>query len=240
MNQHDLVATGFASDGITHCLTIGGRPDLLRRTLVSLAGLPALPTLAINDFGDAETSAVLHELCPEARLVGPGHHLGHHPAVDAMYAEVETPYVFHNEDDWQFSRTDFLSSALRLLEAEPAISAVCFRATADMPLSDADRAKIVTESIGGIRYERLDALHNQWHGYSFNPHLARKSLWEKVGGFSQFEKERHLSRVLRRDGYHVAFLLPEACRHIGDGRSTTPENKSLFKRLKTWLRRGRR
>ena len=223
-------------DRITHCLTIGRRPDLLRQTLDSIGPLRALSTLAINDFGDEETSAVLRKLCPNGRIVGPGHHLGHHPAVDAMYTEVQTPYILHGEDDWCFSRTDFLADALRLLEAEPLISVVCFRATLDIPLSDKDRAKIVTEARAGIRYERLDALHPQWYGYSFNPHLARRSMWQERGGFSQFEKERHLSRHLRARGQYVAFLLPKACRHIGEGRSTVWGKPSRFRKFKNWLR----
>lgn len=228
-------------DRITHCLTIGRRPDLLRQTLASLGPLRDLPTLAINDFGDEASTAVLRECCPQGRMTGPGHHLGHHPAVDAMYAEVRTPYIFHDEDDWHFSRTDFLGAALRLLEAEPAISVVCLRATLDMPLDPADRAKIVTEARAGIRYERLDALHPQWHGFTFNPHLVRRTMWEELGGYARFAKERHLSRHLRAQGRHVAFLLPEACRHIGEGRSTVwqkPDGSGTLARIRTWLRGG--
>lgn len=226
------------SEQVTHCLTIGRRPDLLRQTLESLHDLRDLPTLAINDFGDAETSAVLTEMCPYGRIVGPGIHLGHHPAVDEMYAHVETPFIFHDEDDWGYSRTDFLADGLRLLETDPMISVVCFRGTDDMPLSDADRAKIVVEECDGIRFQRLDGLHDQWHGYSFNPHLIRKELWQQIGGFSQFEKERHLSRFLRRKGFYVAFMLPEACRHIGEGRTTLARSPTWkwTKKFKNWMR----
>ncbi len=230
--------TSSLHDQITHCLTIGKRPDLLRRTLESLHELRNLPTLAINDFGDAETSGVLMEMCPSSRIVGPSVHLGHHPAVDEMYSKVTTPYIFHGEDDWHFSRVDFLADGLRLLNADPNISVVCFRATNDMPLSDADRARITVEERSGIRFERLDQLHEQWHGYSFNPHLMRRKLWEEIGGFSQFKKERHLSRFLRRKGFYVAFMLPEACRHIGDGRTTLARRPTWkhIKRFKNWMR----
>ena len=221
---------------ITLCLTIGRRPDLLRRTLASLGDLRNLPALAINDFGDAETSAVFTDMCPQGRIVGPGHHLGHHPAVDAMYAEVTTPFIFHNEDDWGFERTDFLDDALTLLAAEPALTQVCFRHSSDMQPSDADRRKILTETRAGVRYERLDGLHPQWHGYTFNPHLIRRSLWQELGGYAQFRKERHLSRFLRRDGRHTAFLLPGACHHIGEQRGVVAPRVTRFKKLKTWLR----
>lgn len=223
-------------DDITLCFTIGKRPDLLRRTLETLGPLCDLPALAINDFGDAETSAVFLELCPQGRIVGPGHHLGHHPAVDAMYAEVTTPYIFHNEDDWAFERTDFLTDAVTLLEAEPALSQVCVRHSTDMVLTPEDRRKIVTETRAGIGYERLDALHRQWHSYTFNPHVVRRSLWVDLGGYAAFAKERHLSRHLRAQGLHTAFLLPGACRHIGDLRSVVPQKVTTFKRFKNWVR----
>lgn len=220
---------------VTHCITIGNRPDLLRQTLTGLKAVQDIPTLAINDFNDTDTNNVFMEMCPRGRIVGPGHHIGHHPAIDAMYSHVTTPYIFHNEDDWAFSRADFLSDALSLLEAEPNITAVCLRATDDMSFSDDQRKKIVTAEINGIRFQRLDALHDQWYGFTFNPHLSRKSMWEELGGYTKFKKERHLSRTLKMTGGFVAFLTPEACRHIGEGRSTTWK-PSPFRRFKAWLR----
>lgn len=105
-----------------------------------------------------------------------------------------------------------------------------------MFLSDSDRALIMTEVRSGISFERLDALHKEWHGYTFNPHLAPKSLWQQLGGFTQFAKERHVSRFLRAKGQYVAHILPEACRHIGEGRSTTGRPITRVKRFKNWLR----
>lgn len=223
-------------DQITHCMTIGRRPDLLQKTLLSLQGLPAMRLHAVNDFGDIETNEMLMACVPDAKLVDLGRKAGHHPAVDALYATVETPYIFHNEDDWGFSRCDFLDAALRLLDTNPALISVCLRDTQDMPLSAEDRAKVLNCSEAGITYQRLDHLHDQWHGYTFNPHVIRKSVWTDLGGYSQFEKERHISRHLRAKGGYVAFLTPASCSHIGDGQSTHLKPPSLFKRFKTWYR----
>ena len=224
------------SRDITHCVTMGRRPDLLTQTLASLSALPSLPVLAINDFGDPATNAAFAQACPQGRRIDPGQHLGHHAAVDALYRDVTTPYIFHNEDDWQFGRADFLDDGLRLLEAEPEISAVCFRGTGDMWMSASSRAKIVTETRDGIAYERLDRQHAVWHGYTFNPHLIRRSLWEEIGGFARFANEREVSGHMRGMGLHVAFVTPGACRHIGDERSTVGSSQSPFKRLRNWAR----
>lgn len=222
---------------ITQCLTIGRRPDLLRRTLESQTGtLAELPCLAVNDFGDEETNQVFRELRPNGRIVGPGHHVGHHKAVDAMYSEVETPYIFHNEDDWQFDRSDFLQDAMVLLDADPKISAVCVRAMEDFPFSDEERSKIAKDEAGGVSYFRLTDLHPQWHGYTFNPHLTRTTLWQEIGPFATMKKERHISRKLRAEGRFVAFLSPPACAHIGEDRSVANAPPSLFKRVKNLIR----
>lgn len=224
------------ADKITLCLTIGRRPDLLRLTLESLKELPEIPILAINDFGDEETNDVFREECPQGRLIETGHHLGHHRAVDLMYSHVNTPYIFHCEDDWRFSRTDFLQDALKILESDSKVSSVHFRATDDIPLEDSARARICTEIINGISIENLSAVHAEWYGFSFNPHVAKKLLWRELGEFSKFKKERHVSRFLKKQERYMAFLVPEACRHIGDGRSTVEQTNKLIKRLKNWIR----
>lgn len=222
---------------ITQCITMGRRPDLLRQTLESQTGdLAALPCLAVNDFGDEATNQVFRELRPNGRIVGPDQHMGHHSAVDLMYQQVETPYIFHNEDDWQFDRSDFLQQASELLNADPRISVVCVRAFDDFPFSEQERGKAVEESISGISYLRLTEMHDQWFGYTFNPHLARKSLWQDFGQFSRVKKERHISREMRADGKFVAFLRPPACHHIGEDLSVANKPPSKFKRFKNWIR----
>lgn len=222
---------------VTICITMGLRPYLLEKTLQSLSPeLASLPIIGINDFGDAETSAMFKKKCPNGMLVDLGKRVGHHPAVDAMYERVETPYIFHMEDDWEFTDTDFLDDCLRLLNINDKAVSVCLRKLSDFPHTDKERALVKTEVLEGLSYNRLDGLHKQWHGYTFNPHIARKSLWEDLGGFSQFEKERYISRHLRGQGLYTAFLEPGKCRHIGDGFSVAQAPPTRFKRFKNWLR----
>lgn len=221
---------------VTHCLTIGRRPDLLVQTLASLQGAPTLRTIAINDFGDAETNAAFRAACPEGELMTFSTRLGHHAAVDALYARVDSEFIFHNEDDWQFTRTDFLDEALRLLAADPNIVSVCLRDTADIGLVADQMQSFRLHELAGVRFHRLDHLHDQWYGFSFNPHVIRRSLWQGLGGYAGFERERHISRRLKAQGGYVAYLQPAACRHIGEGRSSFTKPHGWFKRLKTWLR----
>ena len=58
------------TQNITLCLTIGKRPQELRRTLESiLSQINFEHIIAINDFRDEETNQVFRELCPHGTLI---------------------------------------------------------------------------------------------------------------------------------------------------------------------------
>jgi hypothetical protein len=208
---------------VTLCLTIGKRPDLLKRTLDSLlCQVQFSSIIAINDFRDEATNDMFRTLCPEGQLISLDHQLGHHKAADYMYERITTPYVLHCEDDWLFDSSIDLNSAMRLLDSDPQISQVCLRKISDFHLSEADRARVLEVQHAAQPYYRMDPLHAQWHGYTFNPHLAKLDLWNSLGGFSQFEKERHISRNLRSKGRFTAYIKPGCCEHIGELKSVSP------------------
>lgn len=207
--------TNETSD-ITLCLTIGLRPELLRSSLTSLLAQARFEkVIAINDFRDEATNSVFRELCPQGQLICLDRQLGHHGAVDYAYRLIETPYVFHTEDDWHFDHSIDLRAGIELLRTNPELSQLCLRKIEDFSFSQEEANRIIYFQRNGLDYARLDGLHDQWHGYTFNPHLAALETWRSVGGFSKFKKERHISRSLRRDGRYSAYMKNGACHHIG-------------------------
>lgn len=201
---------------ITLCLTMGRRPELLEKTLQSLLPLvDFFEVIAINDFRDPETNEAFQRVCPNGKLISLREQLGHHAAVDYMYRQVSTPYVMHCEDDWEFTNDLDVVGAISLLTQEPEISQVCFRKVSDFHLSEEDLSKVEHHQTGEFEYARLDKIHPQWHGYTFNPHLASLDLWRQFNGFSGFKKERHVSRALRAKGRYTAYMEPGSCSHIG-------------------------
>ena len=107
---------------ITMCLTIGGRPEVLERTLHSILPQASFAQIiAVNDYRDAASSAVFQRLCPTGLLIVPETQMGHHPIVDRMYSQVQTPYIFHGEDDWFFEQGLDLNRARTLLNADAAV-----------------------------------------------------------------------------------------------------------------------
>jgi hypothetical protein len=208
-------------EAVTLCITMGKRPELLQQTLRSLFERVQVDhVLAVNDFLDDDTNDAFRDVCPWGQLVLPPHHVGHHPAVDLLYQHVKTPYVFHCEDDWLFEHSIDLAQCQQLLREEPALSMVCFRSIRDV--AEAFTHEPVTQA-KAMPYVRLDQHHAQWYGYTFNPHLASLDLWRSLGGFSQFRKERHISRHLRKQGRVVAYAANGPCAHLGaDDSVSTP------------------
>ena len=208
---------------VTLCLTIGKRPDLLKRTLDSLLGLCRFShIIAINDFRDEDTNEMFRSLCPQGQLICLDRQMGHHKAVDFMYSLINTPYVLHCEDDWLFDVSIDLERATHLLDSDHHISQICFRKIDDFNLSETDRSKVFEVPDAVQPYFRMDSLHNQWHGYTFNPHLANLDLWKSLGGFYKFDKERHISRHLRSQSRFTAYMNPGCCVHIGELQSVSP------------------
>ncbi len=212
------------------CLTIGRRPSLLRQTLESLLFRANFKQIiAINDFRDQETNDVFKELCPAGILINLDEQIGHHRAVDLMYSKVNSPYILHCEDDWIFTSDLMLDESIQLLQEGKDIGSVCLRTIEDSNLNSQDKSKAVVQEINGIKFCRLDGLHKQWHGYTFNPHVTSLSQWKNFGPYSAFKKERHISRKLRSAGTFVAYLQPGSCVHIGvDDSVSNPIKESKF------------
>ena len=91
------------------------------------------------------------------------------------------------------------------------------------------------ERHGGIDYLVWDIdAHPKWFSYSFNPSVARLSLWREVGPFAKFVTEENLSLFLKERGMRIAMVVPGIADHIGDDRHA--HDPFQPKRAKTFLR----
>ena len=209
------------TDEITLCMTMGNRPDLLEKTLQSLLALHSFKHIvAINDFGDEASNSVFRQHCPGGLLVQtlPGN--GHHKAIDLLYAQVQTAHIFHIEDDWLFSAPIPFAAVFEALATHPNISQVCLRNLDDfIPKGLPTSPQKVPDC--NLPLFKLTAIHDQWYGYTFNPHITTTRLVKSLSPYSAHRKERHISRTLRQNGLYTAFLNPGGCTHLGDEHSVT-------------------
>jgi len=225
---------------VTLCLTIGNRPAQLRETLTSLLGQVAFDeVIAVNDFGDEPTNSVFRELCPSGTLIVQGRQMGHHIAADAMYQRIKMSFVFHCEDDWVFETALDLPGAQALLEDNSA-SIVRFRDIEDVLHDKPRHFKPAEHEFKGQKGWRLDHLHKQWHGFTFNPHFSALSLWKDLGGFSRYAAEKDFSAAIRVQVRFDVYADPGAFRHVGDGLSVSGTNRKYpCKHVKAWIRSKR-
>src|SRR5262249_12712473 len=143
--------------------------------------------------------------------------LGHHRSVDRMYRLVKTPYIFHCEDDWQFDPKPVVSDCLKGLLFIREASVICVRAAAEYVGKEQLNGAEPVE-IEGLRFLRRSPALLVWNGFTFNPSLLRRSLWEKHGPYERFFTEGDISEYMKARGLRVVQLAGGTCRHIGDGR----------------------
>lgn len=221
----------------TTVLTSCGRFDLLGETVASLQRHFDVDRIIIAE--DSENSAAAEAFrreFPVADMRVNLPKLGQMRSIDAHYATIDTPYVFHLEDDWGFTRAIDLERVTAFLEARPDIAVVCIAHRIYDPRFQKSARK---ETHGGIDYLvwDLDA-HPKWFSYSFNPSIARLSLWREVGPFANFTTEENLSKFLKDRGMRIALVVPGIADHIGDDRHA--HDPFQPKRATTFLQRMKR
>jgi SEC-C motif/Glycosyl transferase family 2 len=205
------------------------RHDLLARTLESFLEFntdPGVARIIVVEDGAGDPAEVCRRF--GAELIRSGERIGQIAAIDLAYSHVQTPYIFHLEDDWEFYRTGFTEKSRSILESEPLTVLVWLRAWNDTnghPLSF-----VAPDRSRGVLAPNFEGV---WHGFTFNPGLRRLSDYKRLGSFtglnprpitslgghgrpigSQYEAEAN--RFYHQLGYR-AVILDEAgyVRHTG-------------------------
>jgi hypothetical protein len=177
---------------ITVVVTSCNRHDLLARTLESFRAHESegrVARILVAEDGDADPGPVCRRF--EAEYFRTGERAGQIKLIDLAYAMVDTPYIFHLEDDWEFYRPDFMQKSRAFLERDPQILLVQLRAWNDVgghPISHA----APDHSFGVMATGYCDC----WHGFTFNPGLRRLSDYQRLGG--SYEKQPRTMYVVAK------------------------------------------
>ena len=205
---------------VTICITSCGRFDLLTRTLDSFRRFnPGGRTLLSEDSGDAAVIQAIAERYPDIRILSGPERLGLMGSVDRLYAEVETPYIFHLEDDWEFDGPVAWDAAIKALEECGDIANVCVRDFSEIRSKFRSRSR--SRSIAGQEFRVMDAsAHPEFFGWSTNPGLIRTDLYQRYAPFGRLLHDQ-MSALIKKECGTMAFLLPGVARHIGQERNVT-------------------
>lgn len=170
-------------DSITLVVTSCGRWNLLAKTLTSLRqhlDHEFLRAIVIDDSGSSEDLGWVGSLvsCP-VEIIQNSRNLGQIQSVDLAYSRVHTPWIFHCEDDWQFTRSGFITASLDIMRLRPEIITVWLRSWTDT------NGHPLEAQQGSEPYRLLaDTYRGKWHGFTFNPGLRRLSDYHRLAPFS--------------------------------------------------------
>jgi hypothetical protein len=109
-----------------------------------------------------------------------GERVGQARAIDAAYALVDTPYIFHLEDDWEFYRSGFIERSKLFMENDPSTLLAWLRAW-----DDTNRHPLSFRSPDGSMGVMARGFDTWWNGFTFNPALRRTRDYHRLGSFAQ-------------------------------------------------------
>jgi len=208
---------------VTFVLTSCNRPDLLEKTLDSFFKFNTYPIkkyVVIEDSGKPNINDHLKEKYKDHNFVWIDNpkNLGQMKSIDLAYAHVDTEYIFHCEEDWEFYRSGFIEDSLEVLESNKKIIQVWLREVNDTNGHPLD-PQYYASSIGGKKF-RLLAMHyfSVWNGFSFNPGLRRLRDYELIKPIEQFDGEPWVSVKYGELGFRAAIFDQGYVRHLGWGR----------------------
>ena len=208
----------------TIALTSCGRFDLLEKTLASLIShLEQSPEkiIVIEDSGDYKVENIMDRFQNESGLhietiVNP-ENIGQVRSIDRLYSRIETEWVFHCEDDWEFIDSQFLQSSYLLMKNYDSCS------TVNLDGGGGKTTNFVTDVVTDKTF-LVSNRDSPWSGFIFQPGLRRMRDYRIVGPYSLLSRkmdEVRVSHAYKNLGYRVLVSKIPYIRHLGDGRHVT-------------------
>lgn len=230
------VGSNSKSFEYTCVLTSCNRFDVLEKTLVSLfkfIDIKPLEFIIIEDSGNRDVLKTLEKFDFDFNIIINPINLGQAKSIDIAYANVKTPYIFHCEDDWEFTRTGFIQESFKLLQYHPEVSLVQLRGRAEHKKLEA----LPSLNYDGLSYFLANKkIDKRYFSYGYNPSLRRLVDYKRIGYFEKIGGEREVSWVFKKMGFVTAHLEQPAVRHLGDGLhidDNTASKKGLCRRLRS-------
>lgn len=214
---------------ITFVLTSCGRLDLLEITLDSFFKYNTYP---IKRYIITEDSAdpIIFEKCKilnrkkygdKLEFVFNYEKIGQSKSIDLAYSMVDTEFVFHLEDDYEFYRSGFIERSIDLLDSRPEVLQGWLQSKKDGQVNSIAPKVFRTER--GTPFRKIHPtsfytgriLENgeketviRYAGFTYRPTLKRISDYHILGkgGYTQFGQEHLVDYYYRDLGYSFVSL----------------------------------
>jgi len=229
---------------ITFVLTSCGRNDLLEKTLDSFFKYNTHPIeryIITEDSADPKVFEECERLNREKydgklEFIFNYEKLGQAASIDKAYSIVDTEYIFHCEEDWEFYRSRFIEDSIKVLETQPKVIQAWIRPKSDKILNKIEdkvytlpgevkvrRVLPVSFIVKGANKDGTDIVVKDYIGFSWNPGVKRLKDWQQLpDGYSGFVREHLVDHYYRDNGFMVVSLSTNDeegyVRHLGWGR----------------------
>lgn len=223
---------------VTLVLTSCGRLDLLERTLDSFFKYNTYPIekyLIVEDSADKEVFNKCVKLNEKyenkLEFIFNEQKLGQLKSIDLAYSKVETDYIFHLEDDWEFYRSYFIDKSIKLLDVRHDILQIWIRPKSDKIVNKIGKKVFIQKGVyyrkvlpatfytGKILEDGKKELVFNYTGFSFNPGLKRLSDYKLIGSYQKYKQEHLIDYFYGMLGYSVVSLSKDDddgyVKHIG-------------------------
>lgn len=222
---------------VTVVLTSCGRQDLLETTLDSFLRFnthPVREIIVVEDGDGARNNRLMEKYRADPfRWMSSGERVGQIAAIDLGYRAARTEFIFHCEDDWEFTAPGFIEKSLAVLRDNDAVLQVWLRALDDTNNHPLLPCLLMAANVPYrlLRHNHSAGQWGTWHGFSWNPGLRRRREYELLGTFqsldpegtkSTWQIESEASAFYQRMGLFAAILADDDgngyVRHIGGDR----------------------
>ena len=165
------------------------------------------------------------------------------------YKLVNTPLIFHCEDDWVYTRKNFIQDCLKIMDSDEKIIQVWLESK-----ESASRLDIFEygplQKIGNVGFRKVICKEGwEWGYFSFRPGIKRLSDYNLIGGYDNFKNELDIGVEYKKRGYYTVIIENPAVidigedHHVGDATRKWPKRrkvgsptglKRLWKHLKSF------
>ena len=203
--------------------------DLTFKSFVETNTYPIKEYIIINNSildGSFEKIKNIVKDYSNVKIIINDENIGQVSSIDKAYSMVETDYIFHCEDDWLFVGSNYIEKSLDVLLFDKSIVNINtrFRFTGDRgsmhPIIETP--KFTTN--GTIYFEYQQNYLGEWHGFSWNPGLRRKSDYDLIKPYKQYINEQGVGLKYKELGYKSACLDTFHTKHIGGDIGTLKSN----------------
>ena len=219
---------------VTVVITSCNRWQYLYKTLSTfmLYNSYAVKNIIITeDSGSERMKRNILKHFPFVQLIFDGQKKGQLERIKEAWSHVDTKYVFHMEDDWEFLHSFFIEKSKKILEKDNKILNIWIRDIDDTNLHPIEPELYNTNGI--YNWKLKLNYNNDWHGFTWNPTLM---LYKKV--YPEILKvniktndlmpEIFLSNRFKEQGLRSAIIPGGFIRHIGEFSSLNQDIKAFF------------